>query len=98
MEANLDEFRLRVKAITHQFLNITTMPSNDGSNLGVHHLSTGASIEPLGLESLNITPFIWCCQVHLPVGHQRNHREFAFLGRHKHLHFEIHARFIGPYS
>jgi hypothetical protein len=54
MEANLNEFRLRVEAITHQFLNITTMPSNGGSILGVHHLSSGASIEPLGVESLNI--------------------------------------------
>jgi hypothetical protein len=87
MEANLNEFRLREEAITHQFINITTMLSNGGSILGVHHLSSGASIEPLGVESLNISPFIWCRQVHLPVGHQRNHREFAFLGWHKHLHF-----------
>jgi hypothetical protein len=87
MEANLNEFRLRVEAITHQFLNITTMPSNGGSILGVHHLSSGASIDPLGVKSLNISPFIWCRQVHLPVGHQHNHREVAFLGQHKHLHF-----------
>jgi hypothetical protein len=38
-----------------------------------------------------------CRQVQLPVRHQRILTEFSLICSHKHLQFEIHVEFIGPY-